>query len=81
MREWYELWDVDAGNLIGAFETERDALDEVRGLLDANGPEYAVDLALARRREDGGEPIAEGAALARRAHTAVAPGDPGRRQA
>jgi hypothetical protein len=81
MRDWYELWDVDAGNMIGAFETEHDALVEVRALIDANGPDYALDLALASRREDGGEPIAEGAALARRAQTAVAPGDPGRRQA
>jgi hypothetical protein len=81
MREWYELWDVDSGNIVGTFETERDALTEVRGLLEVNGPEYAVDLALALRREDGGEPIADGTALAHRAQTAVVPGDSSRRQA
>jgi hypothetical protein len=68
MREWYELWDTDAGNMIGAFATEREALAEVRGLLAVNGADYADDLALARRREDGGDPIAEGAELARLAN-------------
>jgi len=67
MAERYELWDVDAGNLIGAFGTEAEALIEVRELLAVNGRAYADDLALARRWSDGGEPIAEGAELARRA--------------
>jgi hypothetical protein len=65
MREWYELWDTDAGNLIGAFATEHEALAEVRGLLEVNGADYADDLALAKRREDGGNPIADGHALVR----------------
>ena len=65
MDEWYEVWDVDAGNMIGAFASEAEALIEVRELLQENGLDYAADLALARRREDAGEPIAEGAALAR----------------
>lgn len=65
MDEWYEVWDIDAGNMIGAFASEAEALVEVRELLEENGIDYAADLALARRREDAGEPIAEGAALAR----------------
>lgn len=64
MNEWYELWDTDAGNMIGAFATEHDALAEVRGLLELNGAGYADDLALARRREDGGDPIADDSELA-----------------
>ena len=71
MGDWYELWDVDAGNLIGAFTSEADALAEVRGLLAVNGAAYADDLALAVRRADGGEPIGEGAELARRAEEAA----------
>lgn len=64
MDEWYEVWDIDAGNMIGAFASEAEALVEVRELLEENGIEYAADLALGRRREDAGEQIAEGAALA-----------------
>jgi hypothetical protein len=64
MAERFELWDVAAGNLIGVFATEIEALVEVRGLLAVNGADYADDLALARRWADGGEPIAEGTDLA-----------------
>ena len=71
MSDWYELWDVDAGNMIGAFTSEADALADVRGLLAVNGVAYAADLALARRRPDGGEPVAEGIELARRAEEAA----------
>lgn len=71
MGDWYELWDVDAGNMVGAFTSEADALAEVRGLLAINGAAYADDLALAVRRSHGGEHIAEGAELARRAEDAA----------
>jgi hypothetical protein len=67
MRERYEVWDTDAGSMIGTFATEHDALADVRGLLEVNGAGYADDLALARRREDGGTPIADGSGLALRA--------------
>ena len=69
MDEWYELWDIDTGNMVGSFATEAEALMEVRGLLDVNGAGYVDDLALARRREDGGDPIAQGSALARLVRT------------
>ena len=81
MREWFELWDTDAGNMIGAFDTESAALAEVRGLLEENGSEYAADLALARRQADGGTPVADGAILAHLAQTAVSSGDRNRREA
>jgi hypothetical protein len=81
MHEWFELWDTDAGNMIGAYETETEALAEVRGLLDENGSDYATDLALARRREDGGDQIAEGAALAHRALTGATAAETSRLQA
>ena len=77
MVERFELWDVDAGNLIGAYTTEVEALVEVRGLLAENGAEYAADLALARRWTDGGQMIVEGADLVRRVERL----EPGRRTA
>ena len=70
MDAWYELWDVDTGNLVGTFASEADALAEVRGLLAVNGTSYADDLSLGRRLGGGGELIAEGAELARRAEAA-----------
>jgi hypothetical protein len=65
MRDRFELWDIDAGNMIGVYASEAEALAEVRDLLAVNGAEYAEDLSLARRGEDADEPIADGAALAR----------------
>ncbi len=42
----YELWGLHPANLIDTFETEAEALDEVRGLLDAGW--QADDLLLGR---------------------------------
>jgi hypothetical protein len=77
MRDRFELWDIDAGNMIGVYVSESEALAEVRDLLEVNGAACADDLALARRGDDVAEPIAEGAALARLAVT----GDQTRRSA
>ncbi|HZO30199.1 MAG TPA: hypothetical protein VFH48_29855 [Chloroflexota bacterium] len=70
MAVWYELWDVDTGNIVGTYTSESEALDEVRELLAVNGASYADDLSLGRKHDDGGELIAEGYELARRAETA-----------
>lgn len=64
----YDLWDVESGNIVNTFETEREALDVVRTLLDLNGPEYALALSLGFEGEDGSmRIIAEGDDLAARA--------------
>jgi hypothetical protein len=60
MAAWYELWDVDTGNIVGTYTSE----------LAVNGASYADDLSLGRKHDDGGELIAEGHELARRAETA-----------
>lgn len=65
MTAWYELWDVDTGNIVGTFTSEAEALAEVRGLLAVNGASYAADLSLGRKQDSGGELIAEGDDLAR----------------
>ena len=77
MNDRFELWDADAGNMIGVYDSQAEALAEVRDLLEANGMEYADDLSLARRGDDSGELVAEGADLARLA----AVGDQTRRSA
>ena len=49
----YDLWDVESGDIVNTFETEREALDVVRTLLDLNGPEYAQALSLGSDGDDG----------------------------
>ena len=49
----YDSWDVETGNLIGTFETEAEARDLVRQLLDTNGPEYADALDLRSVDQEG----------------------------
>jgi hypothetical protein len=69
---FYELWDVQSGNIINTYETEEQALVVVRGLLDLNGTDYARALSLSF--EDDNEDttvIAEGMALAARAGAAA----------
>lgn len=74
---FYELWDVESGNIINTYDTEARALEVVRGLLGANPPALAGDLALGWRDEKGdGSLIAEGAALAARARAAAGSGRP-----
>jgi hypothetical protein len=53
----YELWGLHPANLIDTFGTEADALDEVRGLLDAGW--QADDLSLGRIESTGGSSIAD----------------------
>ncbi len=42
----HDLWDVEAGFYFGRFETEDEALNMVRELIDANGEDYADALEL-----------------------------------
>jgi hypothetical protein len=70
----YELWDIEAGNIIQTYDTEADALALVRAALDAYGPAYAADLALLLDRGRGDlTTLAAGKELAERARTAAAP--------
>ena len=69
----YELWDVTSRNMLADFDTEAEALREVRGLLAINPPDMADELLLVWRDGDQGGTLAEGTALASRAE-AVGPG-------
>ncbi|HXM56101.1 MAG TPA: hypothetical protein VOB72_11980 [Candidatus Dormibacteraeota bacterium] len=61
----YEVWDVSTGNLVGAFATEREALEVVRRTVERDGRPGAGSLALAREDDDGRtEAVAAGHALA-----------------
>ncbi len=67
----YELWDVETGNVIAAYDDEASALNVVAHIAKTDG-EAAVDcLALLRRTAGGqGQLVAEGCALAARARQA-----------
>jgi len=65
MSRAYDLWDVEAGNRIGTYATELQALTVVRDLIAANEPGYAEGLSLALHDGQGnGELVAEGYQLA-----------------
>jgi hypothetical protein len=66
----YELWDAISRNLLADFDTEAEALLQVRDLLAINSPDMAEDLILVWRDAEGGGTIAEGAELAARASKA-----------
>ncbi len=73
----FEVWDVQTGNLVGAYDTEREALVTVCRTLRRFGDQAAEHLALAREDDDGRTfKVAEGAALARKAKDCL---DPARR--
>jgi hypothetical protein len=69
----FELWDTETANLVGAYETEEEALAVVRRAMATHGEQYASGLALLK--DDDGEEmetLAVGSALAARASTGVA---------
>jgi hypothetical protein len=62
---YFELWNVESGNIINSYDTQERALEVVRGLLEANSPAYAEALALSCHDESGDVcVVAEGTALA-----------------
>ncbi len=48
----YELWDLDSGNCIGMYDTEPEALADVRDTVQRYGREAAVTLGLGRRESE-----------------------------
>jgi hypothetical protein len=69
---YYELWNTKAGNAVGEFKTEAEALALVREAIRQHGREYVDMLALGCEDENGdGHAIASGAALADLAEAAA----------
>jgi hypothetical protein len=64
----YELMDTDGFNLVGAYETEAEALSDLRELVAVNGFDYVRTIALIQSDEDANVVlIASGIELAKRA--------------
>jgi hypothetical protein len=68
----FALWDLETGNLVGAYDTEAAALTVVRRSIAQWGRESVTTLALARESRGRTKALAEGDALAERA-LAIAP--------
>ena len=65
---FYELLDLETGNLIGTYDTEQEALAVVRRAYQLNGSGYVRDLALGYEDDGGeGEQLAAGSDLLARA--------------
>lgn len=65
---FFELLDVETGNLIGTYASENEALAVVRHAVRLNGPAYVEALALGYEDEDGvGAQLAAGPDLLSRA--------------
>jgi hypothetical protein len=68
----YELWHLDGGSIIGAWDNEEEALALVRVSLETHDPAYVASWALLQNDPDGVIVlVAEGAALAERARVAL----------
>jgi hypothetical protein len=81
MSAFYELWDLDSGNMIGDFGSEAEALAVVHDLLSVNTTSFVDMLSLGYTSEDGAfRIVAQGRPLAVRADRAVAARSGQRRQ-
>ena len=68
----FELWDCSSANLIGAFESEREALMEIRRFVNAYGRTQAEAWALLAADDDEMvNPFATGSALIDRAFRTI----------
>jgi hypothetical protein len=65
----FQLWRLDTGNCVGAFDDESAALAEVRAGVRADGREAWANTALLQAGDEAGDirPIAEGDELVERA--------------
>lgn len=70
---YYELWNVDSGNIVASFDSEAAALESVRKMVDAYGDASVDDWSLIPRDALGyGETIAYGRDLLKRAREMTA---------
>jgi hypothetical protein len=70
--ETYELWDKDSRSIIGAFDSEAEALTAVRDALERHGQAYAETFAVIREDVRGrSRLLGEGPALVELARRAA----------
>ncbi len=67
----WELWDLESGNLIWAYDTEEEALQAVRGAIARHGEDFVKSWSLGCDEEDCSHPVLEGDGLIRRSSRPV----------
>ena len=67
----YALWEIESGNLVGAYDTENGALDVVRRSIEQYGRQSVSMLVLTREGARRITNVAQGDALAARALAAA----------
>jgi hypothetical protein len=72
MKRW-ELWDKDSRNILGVFNTSKDAFDAVLLVENDEGTKIARQLALGVQSNGHPELIAEGEELLKQAHQSRKP--------
>jgi hypothetical protein len=70
-RTTFALWDLETGNLVGAYDTEAAALAVVRSSIEQHGREAAIALALSKESHGHANSVATGLALVERATAAL----------
>lgn len=73
-RDLYELWDFESGNLLGAYDTESEALVIVRATIDQYGTDAVQSWGLGHERRSNLKSLLQGEALADRALEAISAG-------
>jgi hypothetical protein len=63
----FEVWDLQTGNMVDAFDTEAAALAAVRNAIERHGPAYVESWGLAHATTRSMRSLGEGASLIERA--------------
>lgn len=64
MSTFYSVWDTVTGNIVDTFDTERDVVSFIRGVIDDGQRDLVEDWVMGQEDEDGsGEQIAGGEQL------------------
>lgn len=67
--ECYPLWDLESGNMLYAYDTEEEALNVVRAMIEEHGEDSVRSWALERERHSRVTTLARGDDLIKRART------------
>lgn len=78
---FYEVWDFESRNLLASYDTEDEALELVRSMIQEYGTEAVQQWGMARDSGDEYEAMATGEALINRALRRVRPDDAQKRAA
>ena len=66
-RDTYAIWDLESGNLVAGYDSEREALELVRAQIREYGEQSVRQWDLSRERRGRLTSMAEGEALVQRA--------------